>query len=167
MTKLLSSLTTVLLDQCSYSTGQSQCWYQKKQGIREETLIPTDKHTGKIKFPFGIQNFLLQKKKGKINPFLYKETLFTVIKIIFTIVFGLLVFEHHWPWPGKMFVSLSIPSAINCSLISLSLQDLRFPVNRMCIFTLRTMKKEQVVIISDSSRVFLIFKRLRACWVST
>lgn len=73
MTKLLSSLTTVLLDQCSYSTGQSQCWYQKKQGIREETLIPSDKHTGNIKFPFGIQNVLLQKGREKSILFCTKK----------------------------------------------------------------------------------------------
>ena len=93
--KITCSLTTALLDQCSYSTGQSQCWYQKKQGVREDKLIPSDKHTGKIKFHLGIQNLLLQNERKKVNPFLYKETLFTVLKIIFTIIFGLLVFEQH------------------------------------------------------------------------
>lgn len=56
-----------------------------------------------------------------------------------------------------MFISLSIPSAINCSLISLSLQDLWFPVNRVCIFTLTTTKQERVVIINGRG-VFLIFR---------
>ena len=125
--------------------------------MREDKLIPSDKHTGTIKFHLGIQNLLLQNERKKINPFLYKETLFTVLKIIFTIIFGLLVFEQHWAWSGKMFISPSIPSAINCNLISLSLQDLWFPVNRMCIFTLTTTKQERVVIINGRG-VFLIFR---------
>ena len=62
---------------------------------RQILLIPSDKHTGTIKFHLGIQNLLLQNERKKINPFLYKETLFTVLKIIFTIIFGLLVFEQH------------------------------------------------------------------------
>ena len=71
MTKLLSSLTTALIDQCSLLDRTKLIFGPER--ARDKRRQTNPKHTGKIKFHFGIQNLLLQNGRKKSILFCTKK----------------------------------------------------------------------------------------------